>query len=296
MNIAEIQTFEPGESGIALEERAKLAQHNSGNEQPRASDRRSLLNDIRLLLLSDRSENDDTALSLIGQRKLSERVLGQYVARARSRIPIREALAVLRTLGIISSSDEHKKCQVNTIAPTDTDRISAIRCELVANGDAAVERLVETSSSKADLTDRIAPALSELDKARAKAEANSVRERGDGVLHVTEAIASIASAANLARAADVIRSGLDVLEISIRATSDNAESLSTDAVRERIAVAENLLEKISEVKWSETFDPSDVTLLSAQTSFQQYVDSRLDALRRTSHHLVQDNPRNLVRS
>ncbi|HJS87023.1 MAG TPA: hypothetical protein VJ779_16320 [Acetobacteraceae bacterium] len=248
-------------------------------------ERSVLVDELRKLFLTDRAPLEvaairDDPLLLAKPGKLSERELGKYLVGTPSRIPVREGLAVLRALGVISLPPDDKRYRITLIDDESERARRGIHCELLANGGAALGRLTEISPSKNILQLRTRPARAYLDRARECAQANTERQRGEAVYYVTEALASLATAAQLPRAADVIRSGLDVVEISTRhaksrSSASNESFFLPEAINARISNAEAVIDQLAVSGGPEIAEEASGP---ARKAFSSYVDGRFTDL------------------
>ena len=246
--------------------------------------RRKTVDDIRSLLLTDRphgggASNADERLYLIEQGKLSERTLGKLLNK--SRIPIREALAVLRTLGVITVPKGLKKYEVTLLCGGDDSNIGRfsqnIRCEFLGNARSALSRFVETSDSAAERRERLKPLVQLLETAESSARLNTVRERGEAVLLVTEAVAGIGPTAGLRWAGDVIRASLDIIEISTRYAQTQHQQegalFDPEKIEERVNDCHNVFDRLSDEG-----DNEELVIQKAEEAFRAYVDNRFEQL------------------
>jgi hypothetical protein len=239
--------------------------------------RRETYDAIRHVLLSNRTEwgepvRDETGgpYRLTDEGRLTERNLVQVLGK--SRIPIREALTVLRTLGTISLRPEAKRYAVTLIRCDGTEDDNKLRenvaYELLNNGHSAISRFVE-STSPDQRDQKLAPLRKKLDLAKklATQNSNSVSTRAQAVLSVTDSLGDLATAARLHWAADAVRSGLDIIEISACHASPELTSAS---IADRIRDCEKIYDRIAQPS-----DDNDSTIEQASTEFETYVEHRL---------------------
>jgi DNA-binding GntR family transcriptional regulator len=238
--------------------------------------RRDRIDDIRCDLLVDFDRND-TKLGLIdNQGFISERALTQY--KGASRPPIRDALAALVARNVLSVVPA-KGYRVELLTKDVIDRnrqsgfdsLAAIQTELGRIAETACERLSTAAASQDERSSLLKAAAEHVADAEEKAKGNLQRNNGEAIFHCTEAIGHIASAAGLQWGPDNLRSGLDILEISLRWNRDRQRQFPFEKseVNDRINLNKTILDALSGKK---------VSCKKAQDAFARYLSNRVDAL------------------
>lgn len=245
-----------------------------GSVDDRLATRHGVVKGIRHLLLTDERLTEEDGLT--------ERELGKRLNI--SRIPVREALAVLRTLGVVTVPEGTKRYQATLLVnPNGTpDEAKSelwrnVRCELLGNGRSALTRFVETNGSLEERNERLAPVRDRLEDVACRANANTIEERGRTVLVVNDAVAELAVAGGLRWAGDVIRSGLDIIEISTRCAQQGREGPAADPfpANEICARIDGCLAICESLR---TVADEEQAIEEAQEAFLAYVDDRLGHL------------------
>ena len=241
---------------------------------------------IRCLLLTDRppvgsASGVDEPLYLIEKGRLSERTLGQLFNK--SRVPIREALAVLRTLGVITVPNGLKKYEVTLLSGGDNAHIGRlsknIRYEFLGNARSALSRLVDTSDSAVERRERLKPLVQQLNKAESSARLNTPRGRGEAVLLVTDAVAGLGTTAGLRWAGDAIRASLDIIEISTRYAQTQHQQIGACLFKpESIDARVNDCRKVFD-RLSDAGDDEERVIQGAEEAICAYVDNRFEQLK-----------------
>jgi hypothetical protein len=161
-----------------------------------------------------------------------------------------------------------------------------VKYELLNNGRAGLTRFVETAASLEERSELLQPLARELDEAIFRAEGrhgnsnlepNPVCRRAEAVLAATDTVAGIADLAGLQRTSDVVRSGLDIVEISSRYRQEKqnpaAELFSLGQVYTRINDCRALVNVLS-------LDEGDDECIvkKAHSAFESYITHRFDEL------------------
>jgi hypothetical protein len=242
------------------------------------AERFETIDEIRGILVTDRTRSDDEPLRLIESGKLSERGLADILGK--SRIPIREALTILRTLGVIRFRPEIRKYEVVLVGDaaglSDNGLKQSVHHEISVNGRAALSQFVEEEPSAKERSKRLEPLKQRLHEAERLSESNLVRDRGEAVILITDTFAELGAVAGLYRAAGVIRAGLDIIEISTRiieAKDNRLQEFGRPTIKERI-------EQCSKVLCSlEASSNSEEDIINyAEDAFDHYLEDRLKAL------------------
>jgi hypothetical protein len=242
-------------------------------------ERRETYHAIRQLLLSNcdlRGESlcDDTgrSLRLTEEGNLSERTL--VAALGKSRIPIREALTVLRTVGTIALRPDVKRYEVTLVdcsgSPENIQLEKNIRYELLSNGRSAISRFVE-SVDPSERDRKLSPLREKLDQARelSKKNSNAGCCHTRAVLAVTDSLSDLAASTGLHRAADAIQSCLDIIEIS---TVHARVEPTPASIEDRIRGCSQIYDCITQSA------DDRVVIDNASREFGTYVQSRVEQL------------------
>jgi Bacterial regulatory proteins, gntR family len=254
---------------------------NQADRESDAIERRELVRAIKRLLLTDRSprEGKDVPLRLVEDHALSERRLCDILGV--SRIPIREALTVLRTVGVISvQADEKRYVVVLIYGPNgehDSQLQNNVRFEAVNSARAAFSYFVKACPSADKRVTELEPLKRTLEEAKKQAGSTSLRDRGEAILLVTEALSRISSLVGLRWASGAVRSCLDIIEVSTRFQEARKHffELESASVHDRIDDCSKVFTCLG------ASSNSDEKIIGeAQAAFETYVDNRLEKLQR----------------
>jgi Bacterial regulatory proteins, gntR family len=234
------------------------------------------IRDIRRDLLVDRDRND-VRLGVIDDAGLvTEHALARHSGG--SRIPIRDALAALvarRLLSVIPGKGYEVALLTKDVVEQNKqvgyDSINGIRTELARTADAAFESISTGGGSAQERESILGEAEVQLKEAAKKADSNSVRDRGEAVFLATETLGLIGSAAGLRWGGDILRSALDIFEISTRWNRDrkNWDVFERPQVVRRVKTCKALLSVLTEPHTAST---------EASKLFSAYLDARVTEL------------------
>jgi len=238
--------------------------------------RRHRVDDIRCDLLVDRDDNDRKLGLIDSQGFVSERALTEH--KGGSRPPIRDALAALVARNVLSAIPARgyrvalvtkERLQQNKESGYDT--VSALRLELQRIAEAACERFSTYASSTDERRSLLEPAREQLECAQEKARGNLQRDSGEAIFHCTETLGLVGAAAGLQWGPDNLRSGLDILEYSLRWNRDQQNQFPFDKreVNQRIRQGKEILDALTGKK---------VAGKKAETAFAEYLGDRIDLL------------------
>jgi hypothetical protein len=239
--------------------------------------RTARIDGIRCDLLVDRSGHSSAALGLIDKDGfVSEHALATYLHA--SRPPIRDALAALvarRFLTVVPGKGYEVALVTKEILEQSRkvgyDPIEGIRVELSQTANSAFESIAETTSAEERKT-LLADAHERIEQAAVKSTCNSVKERGDAVFLATETIGDIGTAAGLRWGGDILRSGLDIFEISTRWNRDQKglDVFECGEVTRRVSTCKTLLKVLTD---------EAVSAETANGVFANYLAARVDDVR-----------------
>jgi hypothetical protein len=267
-----------GRSGTA--ERAHVDPYSNGGQPPGGKSYRSeRISEIRCELLVDRDANNAKLGLIDGNGFVSERALAEH--NGGSRPPTRDALAALvarRILSVVPGKGYGVALLTKEVIDRNKlvgyDSVNGLCTELTRTASAAVENIATSAGSQQQRRSILGEATAQLDCAAKKAGSNQIRDRGEAVFHTTEAIGLIGSAAGLRWGADTLRSGLDILELSIRWNSDqkNLEVFERPEVVNRVESCRVLLDALT---------ANVVVTETANGAFSTYLDDRVKKLSST---------------
>jgi DNA-binding GntR family transcriptional regulator len=234
------------------------------------------INEIRCDLLVDR-DAANTKLGLIDVNGfVSERALAEH--KGGSRPPTRDALAALvarRVLSVVPGRGYEVALLTKNVIERNKlagyDSVNGLRTELTRTANAAIESISTSASSQKERQSILGEAKAQLECAVNKSHSNRSGERGEAVFHTTETIGLIGSAAGLRWGADTLRSGLDILEISIRWNRDQKddEVFELPQVVKRVESCRTLLDALT---------AKEVASETACGAFSNYLDDRVREL------------------
>ena len=261
---------------------------NSNVELSGKSSRSERIDAIRCDLLIDRDAN--AKLGLIDENGfVSEHALAKR--QGGSRPPTRDALAALvarRVLSVVPAKGYKVALLTSDVIERNKqlgyDSVSGLCTELTRSANAAVESFSISASSAKQRHSVLGEAKAHLECATKKSRSNVTRDRGEAVFHTTETIGLIGSAAGLRWGADTLRSGLDIIELSIRWNRDqkNLEVFERPEVVERVEKCRELLDALT----GET-----VKTETADGAFSEYLGARVRELSNSLDQVSIDNAR-----
>lgn len=226
-------------------------------------------------LLIDR-DGSGARLGLIdGYGFVNERALAQSCKK--SVAEIRGALSVLIVKRLLSCVQG--RGYETSLVTRDTlhrcnevgyDPVIGICADLRRTAAAAIESIANVVSCK-DRLSMLGNAKSQLGRAAGSARSDSVRDRGEAVFHATEAMSLMGQAAGLRWGEWNLRTGLNLLELSIRWNGDQAgvEVFDTKGVQKRVALCGALLDALT----SPVADPAN-----AEKAVRDYLGARVSEL------------------